>query len=490
MEVAVLLLRLALAAVFLTAGIAKLRDPAGTRTAVVDFGAPRWAAAPLAVALPAAELAIAALLLFATTATWGAIDAIVLLVIFTAAVSIALARGRAPDCHCFGQIGAKPASGRTLVRNGVLIAMAGVVAVAGWNDPGPSAVGWIGDLDATGALALSLGAALALVVVTGGGIVTHILRSHGGLLLRIESLERSLAQAGLRTEGPGLDEAPEVGLPPGVPAPAFTLTSEQGEEVGLTELLAPGKPLLIVFTSPTCGPCGALMPTVEEWQRTYADTLTIAVASAADPDMAHHGAETMALDNLYFDPKMEAYTAFGAGGTPSAVLVAPDGTIASRVVPGAEWVERLVAQAEIATADAADGQIPVGDPVPDLTLTDLAGDEVRLDGLHDQETVLLFWNPDCGFCRDMHGDLRGWEERRNGTSPRLVVLSSGGREESAGEGFRSPVLLDGASSSSHAFGAGGTPTAVLVGGGRVRSRVVVGAPGVWALLAPERHLQD
>ena len=54
---------LILSAVFATAGITKLADLAGTRTAVREFGAPRAFVGPLALMLPLAELAVAFILL-------------------------------------------------------------------------------------------------------------------------------------------------------------------------------------------------------------------------------------------------------------------------------------------------------------------------------------------------------------------------------------------------------------------------------------------
>ena len=57
--------------VFAVAGVAKLYDRAGSRRAVIDFGVPAPLAAPLAILLPLAELAVAATLLPASTAWWG-----------------------------------------------------------------------------------------------------------------------------------------------------------------------------------------------------------------------------------------------------------------------------------------------------------------------------------------------------------------------------------------------------------------------------------
>jgi uncharacterized membrane protein YphA (DoxX/SURF4 family) len=120
--------RLALAAVFAAAAWAKLSDRAGTRQAAGDFGVPAAAVPAVAFLLPVAELTVAVLLTFGGAAAMlGAIGAICLLVLFTAAVGFSLAKGRRPDCHCFGRVRPEVVSSRTLVRNGVLFAVACLV---------------------------------------------------------------------------------------------------------------------------------------------------------------------------------------------------------------------------------------------------------------------------------------------------------------------------------------------------------------------------
>ncbi|MGH9285870.1 MAG: MauE/DoxX family redox-associated membrane protein [Acidimicrobiales bacterium] len=42
-----------------------------------------------------------------------------------------MSHGRRPDCHCFGQLRPTPAGAATLARNGVLLAAALVLFVAG-----------------------------------------------------------------------------------------------------------------------------------------------------------------------------------------------------------------------------------------------------------------------------------------------------------------------------------------------------------------------
>src|SRR5437016_4772776 len=157
MGILLLLARLPLAAVFTVAGLAKLADRAGSRQALVGFGLPGALAAPLGLLLPLAELAVAVALLPAAWAWWGALGALVLLLLFVVGIGFNLARGRTPDCHCFGQLHSEPVGWPTLARNGILAAIAAFVVWQGRTYPGPSAVSWLGMLTATQWVGLIVG---------------------------------------------------------------------------------------------------------------------------------------------------------------------------------------------------------------------------------------------------------------------------------------------------------------------------------------------
>jgi len=76
MDIALLVMRLVLAAVFLVAGIAKLTDRAGSNQAIVDFGLPRRFAPLLGTGVPILECVIGAALLLTSTAQFAAFVAI------------------------------------------------------------------------------------------------------------------------------------------------------------------------------------------------------------------------------------------------------------------------------------------------------------------------------------------------------------------------------------------------------------------------------
>jgi len=82
----------------------------------------------------------------------------------------------------------------------------------------------------------------------------------------------------------------------------------------------------------------------------------------------------------------------------------------------------------------------------------------------------------------MLDDLKDWEANPPEEAPKLLVVSSGTVAENKTMGLRSAVVLDQGFSVGSAFGASGTPSAVLVDSeGKVASEVAVGAPAVLGL---------
>jgi thiol-disulfide isomerase/thioredoxin len=223
------------------------------------------------------------------------------------------------------------------------------------------------------------------------------------------------------------------------------------------------------------------MPTVAAWQRDHADALTVALLSDGDEERVRAEAAEHGLDNVLVDEGLAAYQAYEANGTPSAVLVADDGTIATWIAAGSDWIESVVEQA-FAGVGRTPG-LPGGSDAPATRLQTLGGRRAGVTDLVDRPTVVLFWNPGCGFCRSLHDDVLAWESSRPAEAPDLLVVSSGEVEDVQAEGFTSAVLLDPAWKLSSEFGADGTPMAVLLDqNGRITSSLVTGGPAVLELL--------
>jgi methylamine dehydrogenase accessory protein MauD len=492
MDAAVLLARLLLAAVFVVAGVAKLADREGSRRAVTDFGVPGPFAAPLAVLLPLVELAVAAALIPTATALWGAVGALALLLLFVAGIGGNLARGRRPDCHCFGQLHSAPAGWPTLARNGVLAVVAAFLVWRGLEgDVGPSVVGWIGSFTTAALLILAGGMVVLALLAAQWVLLLGLLRQNGRLLARLEAVEERLAASAL---APSANGAPSTaGLPVGVPAPAFSLEDLHGEEIALDHLRARGKPVLLVFTDPGCGPCAELLPELGRWQQEYAENLTISLVGRGSAEENSAEVSEHEVENVVLQEDWEVADAYQVEATPSAVVVSPEGTIGSAMAQGPAEVESLVAQAVGARAqlplfrpavqaEAEPASPKVGEPAPELMLPDLEGNDVSLDDFRGEETLVLFWSPGCGFCQEILPDLKEWETAPPEGAPRLLVVSDGTVEDNEAMGFSSPVVLDHTYAVSDAFGAAGTPSAVLLDEeGRIASEVAVGTSAVLEL---------
>ncbi len=320
--VALLALRVLLAAVLATAAMAKLADSTALRATVVRFGVPRWAS-PAAILLPVTELAVAALLLPARFAWVGALAALALLVVFTAAIASQLARGRRPDCNCFGTVHAKPIGPATLIRNGALLSAAAFIVVTGRYGAGPSAIAWARDplLAAIGGLALLAAAQAALLVV--------LLRRHGQVLARLDERDAG-------------GDPKRSGLPVGAAAPEFVLPDLDGEPVTLTDLRVRDLPVLLLFSHPACGPCAALLPEVGRWQQDRADELVVALISSGALEDDRAQAEEHGLTLVLHEDDDLVAREYGVSGTPMALLVDSGGRVASELAVGADAIGELV----------------------------------------------------------------------------------------------------------------------------------------------------
>ena len=527
MDVVLLAARLILAAVFAVAGLAKLFDRAGSRKAIVDFGLPQSLAVPLGTLLPLAELAVAVALLPVATAWWGALGAGALLLLFIAGIAFNLARGRQPDCHCFGQIHSAPAGWSTLVRNGLLAAVAGFIVWQGQVDPGPSAVSWLGAMPTAGLVGLVGGVIVLAVLAAFVWLLLNLIRQNGRLLARLEALEARVVEGSVAAPPAPAEvpAAPARGLPVGSPAPAFTLPGLYGEMLTLDFLRAAGQPLMLTFSDPGCGPCNTLAPEVARWQREHSANLTIALISRGTLESNRAKSAEQGLSRVLLQSDREVAEAYQVAGTPSAVLVRPDGTIGSPLAEGADAIRALVNQtvgtpapasapaaptpapaaapaqalapapaaipaaaSDGSNADGAAAALPapagpqIGHAAPLIKLPDLTGKTVELAGFRGYKTLVLFWDPACGFCTQMLDDLRAWEKNHPPGAPKLLVVSTGTVEANRSMGLGAPVVLDQGFGMGGAYGAEGTPSAVLVDEqGKIASQLAVGADEVLAL---------
>ncbi len=513
MDALLLAARLVLAAVFIVSGIAKLFDLSGSQTAMRSFGIPESATRTSGILLPIAEIAIALLLLPVATARWGALLALALLLLFIGGIAYNLSRGRKFECHCFGQLTSSEIGPSTLIRNVVLAAIAAFIVIPGFanNNVGASLTDSFGTLEGFQWLVLVLGVVILAALAAVSWLLVHLLGQNGRLLVRLDRIEAALEDADIEfdldddeDEDEEEDEE-EEGLPYGAPAPAFSLSGLYGETMTLDALKAQGKPVLLIFSDPGCGPCNAMMSDIGKWQRDHADKLNVALISRGSLEENRKKKQQHNLSTVLMQEDSEVADAYLTYGTPTAVLVKPDGTIGSAAAGGADEIRTLVKQAlenkvpipaprpaptprpvQPAAAQAPRGISSIGKDAPVVELNNLDGEPIKLADFAGHPTAVLFWNPGCGFCQRMLDDLKSWEADKPEGAPNLLVVSTGEVEQNRKAELKSPVVLDTGFSVGRAFGASGTPSAVLVDAdGKIASGLAVGGPTVISLLRNE-----
>jgi peroxiredoxin/uncharacterized membrane protein YphA (DoxX/SURF4 family) len=479
--------RLLLAAIFIAAAVTKALDRDGSRKALADFGLPNGLIPAAATVLPFLELVVGFSLVDPELAWWGAVGAMALLLIFMVAIGVNLAGGRTPDCHCFGQLHSAPAGWPTLLRNGALAAVAAFVVGAGRLYAGPSVVGWLNKL-APGQGWSLLGVILALGAVAIQSVVLMRLYRRNELLEdRVTALERG----GVALPADERDDE-RAGLPVGAIAPAFRLPDLVGKEWAL-DALRVEKPVMLIFVDPYCEPCAAFMPEISRWQRDYDDRLVIALLSQGDVDENLPKAGESGIARLLLQEGREVADAYEAHVTPMAVVVDTDGLIATRAARGPDRIRTLLARTlgepvptfrpALAAERGEGAAIRIGDPAPGFRLPSLSGGIVDLADYRGTKTIVLFWDPDCGFCARILGVLKVWEMRQGEDGARLLVVSTGSVEANEAQGFRSTVVLGEEFAVGHLYGASGTPSAVLVSeDGLIASELAEGVDGVLRLV--------
>ena len=152
-----------------------------------------------------------------------------------AGLSYANLRGRAPDCHCFGQLHSAPAGREALVRNGVLAVLAAVVIWRAAPRPVDPRVG--------------IGRTPAELVAVGAVVVA--------LAVSVIALRLWLERRRLREDlaAHGAHRGPPPGLPVGATAPAFAFLTFTEDIQTLSHCGQGNNRSFSVFVGPGCGSC-------------------------------------------------------------------------------------------------------------------------------------------------------------------------------------------------------------------------------------------
>lgn len=167
-------------------------------------------------------------------------------------------------------------------------------------------------------------------------------------------------------------------------------------------------------------------------------------------------------------------------------LVRQNGRILLHLESLEQRVDRLAALAPSSPPDPSPAGLPLGSPAPEFVLPSIRGGQGSLADFRGRPALLVFFNPGCGFCVQMAGDLAALPPDGAGGRPVPVVVSTGDPEENRlffdEHGIRGPVFLQREMEVAAEYSIGGTPMGYLVDGeGRIASELAIGANALLAL---------
>ena len=337
MVTVLVLVRLILVTTFAVAGGGKLSTPNRTLRSIEQFGVPASLAGFVGVVLPLFEFAVALGLMLEAAVHIAAAAALGLLVALTAAIGANLWNGRRPECACFGGFRPAKIGAWTLARSLVLVAAAALLLAC---DPNTA---FVRPRERSASPQVMV---IVLVVGLGSGLLAIGLEmwrhsNRPASVRRFFRWRSPLAKDQVRLK---FTPPQPAGLAIGANAPRFALPFLDGGAITLEDLGRGGRSALVVFASPVCAQCAAILPAVFRLRDTGRDRFNTAVIVLGDPESARGLVGWRGLELAAADEKAGVARLFRVPALPSAVLVDPNGMIASETMVGARAVLNLVAR--------------------------------------------------------------------------------------------------------------------------------------------------
>ena len=179
-----------------------------------------------------------------------------------------------------------------------------------------------------------------------------------------------------------------------------------------------------------------------------------------------------------------AWAIAGVGGWLGYQLLVQNGRLLLRIEALEERLG-MVADSPESDQSAVSG-LPVGSAFFDFALPTLTGGTMTLSDLWGQRVVLIFFDPDCTYCRQMLPDLAKLEAHPKDGRPVPLVISTGdieaNRQLMDSYGVRCPVLLQEHNEIAQLCWVDGTPMGYLLDEqGATASPLAVGAGATIAL---------
>lgn len=210
-----------------------------------------------------------------------------------------------------------------------------------------------------------------LVVAGGAWLGWQLLRQNGRILLRLDEQENRLnelefgesnqeqkSEDGEQTNGEGDGRAGRFsnhslgrsrirrdGLKTGTVAPDFRLPRLDGHgELALSDLR--GQRVLLVFSSPSCGPCNALAPQLEEFHRKHTRVKVLMISKGEPKENRAKVKEFGLTFPIVLQQQWEISRRYAMFATPIAYLIDEAGVTANDVAVGGEAILQLMFNTE------------------------------------------------------------------------------------------------------------------------------------------------
>ena len=177
----------------------------------------------------------------------------------------------------------------------------------------------------------------------------QLLQQNGRMLAKIESLEHAVgaltaaqAASGAQGQDPSLARSriKRDGLDRGAEAPDFRLARLGGGELSLAEFR--GRPVLLVFSDPECGPCNVLAPQLE--RRSRDEDVQVLMVSRGDARANEVKRREHRLSfPIVLQRQWEISKLYAMFATPIAYLIDEHGVIAAPVAKGPDAILGLLA---------------------------------------------------------------------------------------------------------------------------------------------------
>jgi peroxiredoxin len=329
-----------------------------------------------------------------------------------------------------------------------------------------------------------------LTVITTCVLLLQLMRQQGGILIRLDELERAASQP--------------VGFGVGSLIPDIELPDADAGKTQLSSFR--GRRVLLVYWNPECEFCdmaasdlAALQPALKQ-NDTELILLAYADAESNRRSVAEHGL-TCAVLLLESSPAQQFIMneLFKYSGTPSAYLLDKSGCVSKPMAVGIDQV--LLLAREAASSTRALKNLPLanshiereglklGVAAPDFTLPDLNGCDISLGHFRGRKVLLVFSDPQCGPCDELTPHLVRLHQQHRQNGLAIVMVGRGGREENQKKaiqhGIDFPVVLQDRWKLSRQFGIFATPVGFLIDQHGIITRSVAKGPDQIMTLARE-----